>query len=169
MATTIRGWQFSRGSTWGISEASERVQNAIEDEVTSADLAASSLRSQAMSKLLKIVQDCSTDGWDGYSAKAIGEEACSRTQTFLALLPVWMRAPDIVPEPDGQIAVEWYLDATHTFSVSIGEEGPLHYAGVFGDEDEDHGVKAFDGCRIPKEIGDLIDKVFRVSNARRAA
>jgi hypothetical protein len=74
-----------------------------------------------------------------------------------------MPAPDVVPEADGQIAIEWYFAPEQTFSVSMGESGPLHYAGLFDHEDEVHGVKAFDGITVPENILQLICKLLRAA------
>jgi len=68
-----------------------------------------------------------------------------------------MQAPDIVPEPDGEIAIEWYRGAGQTFSISIGPSGPVHYAGRFGHNQEIHGVEPFlDG--VPSRLLDLISE-----------
>lgn len=145
------------------------VNEAVADTRNAANGAAGSLAARAFADLAQIARDCSAEGWDGYGAKAITRATCSRTEAFLNDLPNWMPVPDVVPEADGEIAIEWYLAEDWTFSVSIGAKGPLHYAGLFGDEDEVHGVKAFDGVAIPDEILQFIRKVLGSFSARRVA
>jgi len=79
-----------------------------------------------------------------------------------------MPAPDIVPEADGEIAIEWDIEANRIFSVSIGANGPLHFAGLFGREKEVHGVESFNG-EISEDILHYIDKLLSQAATRRAA
>jgi hypothetical protein len=95
------------------------------------------------SELAQIAIECSKKGWDGYQAEPVSMATCDRAMCFLASLPTWMTAPDLVPEADGQIALEWYQASGRTLSISIGEVGPLNYAGLFGDNQEMHGVEPF--------------------------
>jgi hypothetical protein len=72
-----------------------------------------------------------------------------------------MPVPEIVPESDGEIAIEWELGPFEIFSISIGEQGPVHFAGIFGKNKERHGVEPFEGS-IPEEILDYINKLLRI-------
>lgn len=145
------------------------VSNILSETKGAASRAASSLPARAFADLARVARECARDGWDGYGAKAITPETCSRAQAFLNDLPPWMPAPDIVPETDGEIAIEWYIADDQTFSVSVSRRGPLHYAGLFGHEDEVHGVKTFDGMAVPDQILQLISDLLRSPAARRAA
>jgi hypothetical protein len=78
-----------------------------------------------------------------------------------------MLTADVVPESDGEIAVEWYLSKNLTFSISIGQRGPLNFAGLFGDE-EIHGLAAYDFC-IPETVPQMLAKLFKKAAVRRAA
>jgi hypothetical protein len=172
--TTIAADYFRRSavstqSSPPSSEVNVMIRNMLADARSAASQAASSLPARAFADLARVARECSTDGWDGCNARAITRATCGRAQAFLNDLPVWMPAPDIVPEADGEIAIEWYVADNQTFSVSIGQTGPLHYAGLFGQEDEAHGVKSFDGAAVPEEILQLICKLLRSSAARRAA
>jgi hypothetical protein len=130
--------------------------------------AASSLQARAFADLGRIARECAKDGWDGYRAKPVTHSACDRAFSFLIGLPTWMSPPDIVPEADGEIAIEWYVAPDQTFSISIGESGPLHYAGLFGHNEEVHGVVPFN-CSVPENILQYISDVLGSPAGRRAA
>lgn len=150
------------------SLASRTIGHYLEDTKRAAGDAASSLPARAFADLARVARECTKEGWDGYHAKPIMQAACNRARAFLSDLPPWMSAPDIVPEADGEIAIEWYIAPDQTFSISIGESGPVHYAGLFGHEREVHGVEPFDGV-VAEEILQFICKLLRSTAARRAA
>ncbi|MGH8647228.1 MAG: hypothetical protein ACREX4_23325 [Gammaproteobacteria bacterium] len=70
---------------------------------------------------------------------------------FLALLPATTPAPEIVVEEDGEIAFDWDLSPRQVFSVSVGRDGTLSYAGLFGIQ-KAHGVTMLDDDAIPSEV-----------------
>src|SRR5688572_3414002 len=69
---------------------------------------ASALKVRAAAELTRIAAESSANGWDGYGATRIAPETFDRAYKFLSELPEWILAPDIVPEADGQIAIEWF-------------------------------------------------------------
>ncbi|HVY22291.1 MAG TPA: hypothetical protein VG962_02970 [Steroidobacteraceae bacterium] len=157
-------WQFvgkSRTSP-GFSQESVAVTRLLKQVRHEILEAATPLQSQSFTKLASIASDCSQPAWDGYAAKAISKETINRTIEFLNDLPIWMEAPDVVPESDGDIAIEWYLAPNRIYSVSIGAKGPLHFSGLFGPDKERHGVEAFDG-KISEDILNDIKKLLRSS------
>jgi hypothetical protein len=130
--------------------------------------AASTPQSLAYVSLDRVVAACSLDGWDGYGARAISQRTYKIARAFLDELPMWLPAPDIVPESDGDIAVEWDFGPHRVFSVSIGERGQMHFAGLFGNGVERHGVEPFDGV-LPTEFVGYITRLVGTSGSRRAA
>jgi len=130
--------------------------------------AASSLPARALADLARVAREGAKEGWDGYHAKPVTLTTCDRVRAFLSGLPLWMSAPDIVPEADGEIAIEWYVAPDQTFSISIGESGPLHYAGLFGHDEEVHGVAPFSD-NVPQNVLQFISDLLRSPAARRAA
>lgn len=155
-------------SSPGSSDASATILRLLEATKSAARAPAGTLQSQAYVNLARVARECAQENWDGYGAKAISQAACDRVRAFLDDLPIWMPAPDIVPEADGELAIEWDLAPNRIFSVSIGESGPLHFAGLFGHEKERHGVEAFDG-KISEEILRYINELLRSPAARRVA
>jgi hypothetical protein len=126
------------------------------------------MRSRGAAELGKILHECDESGWDGYDALPVLTETAIRTFAFVYDLPEWMQAPDIIPEADGEIALEWFIAPELTFSVSIGHSGPIHYAGLFGDGEEIHGVAPYSFC-VPESVLQMLAKLFRKTTARRAA
>jgi hypothetical protein len=136
--------------------------------------AASSTQSLALTSLMRVLDECRQAGWDGYNAQAVSNEAAARTIAFLNALPSSLTPPDIVPEPDGEIAVDWDFGPSLQLSISIGPSGPLHFAGVIGEDYGQlrvrHGTEPFEGV----VAGDLLNYIHDlheragVSNHRRA-
>lgn len=69
---------------------------------------------------------------------------------FVKLLPEDTPEPTVVVEDDGEVAFEWHRNARHTFSVSVGRDGTLRFAGLFGHRSRS-GVDQLVG-RIPNDI-----------------
>lgn len=145
---------------------SQAVLRGIRQAKQDARAIASSMQSRAYPLLEEIVARCSRPNWDGYGALPISSIAHARTVAFLDALPMFLPTPDIVPENDGEIAVEWDLGPERVFSVSIGESAYLHFAGSFGGGVERHGVEPFDGM-VSQDILDYINRIW--TECRRAA
>ncbi len=148
------------------STESWAVHNQIQDAKRHVRAVASSMQSLAYPTLEDVMVQCSQHDWDGYNAKPISQVVYERVRSFLDALPMSLPAPDIVPEADGEIAVEWDLGANRIFSVSIGEGNGLHFAGLFGSGVERHGVEPFDGL-VSQEILGYINRLYYPN--RRAA
>jgi hypothetical protein len=133
--------------------------------------AASAPQSVTLAELARVAKACSQRGWDGYDAQPISPQTQRNARAFLEDLPMWLQAPDIVPEPDGEIAIEWDLGPGRIFSVSIGDTGKLHYAGLFKDGVERHGVEPFEGVVSTEVLGyakRLLDAANPVERRRTA-
>ena len=50
----------------------------------------------------------------------------------LSLIPPGIVPPEIVVDNDGEILLEWDKGPQHVFSISVGRDGTLSYAGLFG-------------------------------------
>lgn len=125
--------------------------------------AASAPQSAAIGALAHIATACGRPDWDGYGAKPIDDAAIARTLAFLNDLPTWLPAPEIVPEADGEVAVEWDFGPNRIFSISIGKSGAIHYAGLFGEGIERHGTEPYKNV-VPSEILRLIIKLIETCN-----
>ena len=128
-------------------------------ENVSHSLALDKLRSEAGARLDRVWVDASADNWDGYGATALSPAAYGHARTFLESLPTTVPVPDVVPEPDGEIAFEWEYGAWRLLSVSIGPTGVLSYAALYGRTSKVHGTEKFVD-RMPEAIAACLDRLM---------
>lgn len=113
-----------------------------------------------LTELQDILKDCSEDNWDGYHARPISSAAAEEASEFLVLLLSQMQIPtEIVPEPDGSIALEWYNQHGKNLSVSFIGSNWLAYSGRFNDGTSIYGVERF-GTSIPTSIKAAIQRLY---------
>ena len=73
-------------------------------------------------EIYRIYHEYSEPDWDGYDAIPVSESTFSQAQKLARLLPDGVPLPDVMPEPTGEIAFEWYQDGTHVLVVSVGND-----------------------------------------------
>ena len=105
-------------------------------------------------ELCSVAEECCNPGWDGYSAVPITEETIKKAEQFLMTLPWGISPPSIGAEPDGCLTFEWYKSSIHVLSISISEDGFLHYAYLCGKRKK-YGSEPF-STSIAKDIISLI-------------
>ncbi|MBL4900256.1 MAG: hypothetical protein JKX76_11570 [Colwellia sp.] len=93
---------------------------------------------------------CMNDNWNGYDARAISLSTLNKAMTFFSCLPETLPKPEVTPEPDGEIALEWYGDDGGVFSISVNKDKQLSYSGLFADGSKVHGEENIDS--FDKEI-----------------
>jgi hypothetical protein len=151
----------SAPSAEGFSEDSMYLKQRF-DEVREARKVSrywSATLDETLENLALLKQECAEPGWDGYDAQPVSEETLERVVAFLRALPESIPVPDLVPEPDGEVSVDWQRGPRRVFSVSIGPHGRLSYAGLLG-ANRWHGVELFFGA-VPTEIIRGIARVCR--------
>lgn len=89
--------------------------------------------------------------WDGYGAVPLSESACKEAASFLKKLPLSVPNPDVIPNPDGDISLEWYLRKRLLFVVTFSGRGIISYAGLFGKRTKIHGTEVFSES-IPSSV-----------------
>jgi hypothetical protein len=87
----------------------------------------------------------------------ISKATCNETIKFLRSLPSTIPIPEAVKEPDGDLALEWYVDNYRSFVVSFSGKGIIAYSGLFG-----RGRKAYGTELISEGIPQAI-----IENVRR--
>lgn len=112
------------------------------------------------SEFQEILEECSTNDWDGYNACAITPEAYSEAIRFTKALPVGLPLPEIVPEADGGIGFEWSSGKFKVFVVSVNGSDVITYAGLYGKNRKTHGEEVFDE-NIPHNIIENVRRIFR--------
>jgi hypothetical protein len=98
---------------------------------------------KALKMLKEIWEETREENWDGYGASPVSVLAFLNARAFLSNLPTTVPIPEITVEPDGEIAFEWYLQPRWVFSVSVGSNNELTYAGLFG-RNKIHGTEYFE-------------------------
>ncbi len=94
------------------------------------------IRQNVLEDLSCIYSECSSPGWDGRGAHAIMFRVIQSVDAFIGFLPKWVPDPELTPEADGEISVDWNValeEGVRTFSISIAAIGGMNYAGVMAD------------------------------------
>ena len=87
---------------------------------------------EVFAELDGVVQACSIPGWDGYHALPIEDATHALATDFLKSLPLGIPVPAVSADSDGQITLEWHLSPRKTVSVSVSQDGELHFAALNG-------------------------------------
>lgn len=102
--------------------------------------------------------ESSSENWDSYGAMAVSPITYSHARRLLLALPTTLPVPDIAVEPDGEFAFEWFRGLRRVFSVSVGRDNELTYAGLFG-RSKVHGTEYF-ADELPKPIIENLVRLF---------
>ena len=112
-----------------------------------------------LDNLIEVFKECSEENWDGYGAKPITSKVYSEALNLIALLPLSLPFPDIVPEPDGSIGFEWYKEKRNLFVISIGGNNIINFAGLFGDINKIHGTECY-ADSLPPIVSESLQRLF---------
>ena len=100
-----------------------RQEESSESSVSSWQLS----RQTAMMELQELFEETSRAGWDGRDAKPLARRARDAVNDALLNLTPHVPIPEIVPEPDGGVAMEWSSGQERSLIVSFGPEGRLYF------------------------------------------
>lgn len=109
--------------------------------------------------LWEVFKDCSEANWDGYNARPISDKAFLEALKLLQLLPAYLPSPEIVPEPTGEMGLEWYKGNQFVFVMSLSGNNTITYAGMFGPGIETHGTESFSES-LPRTVIENIRRLF---------
>jgi len=101
-------------------------------------------------KMDNIIKECSDKNWDGYGAEPIDKDYKDIVEKLLNAFPQYIPTPDILPEPDGEISLEWNISKNKVFYISINKNNKLSYAYINNGK-KSTGVGIFDK-NIPETI-----------------
>ena len=107
--------------------------------------------------ILETFQECITDDWDCYGAKAISSEVVHETFKFVDLLPVDITMPEVIPEPSGDIGLFWKKSKGQVLSLSITSKGVISFAYLFGKDEGCGHLHFFD--ELPKMIINMLQVI----------
>jgi len=151
---------LSRSSS-AVSREAKQVQQAATALVASAELSQALFGDKVatISHLRSIASECPDAGWNGTDSFGIDPMAVQMAETFVRALPDGFPLPELAPESDGSIALDWIQSRNRMFSLSIGANNRLAYAWIDG-TDKGHGVASFDGKSIPQRVLEGISAVM---------
>lgn len=115
-------------------------------------------RDAAFDSLMDAYRQAGSYDWDGEGGAPANARSYEYAKLFVLRLPFWADNPEASVDPDGEISLEWDYGRWWVFSVSLGEDGTLSYAGLFGPAKQ-HGVETF--------VDDIPESVLQ--GIRRAA
>lgn len=152
---------FGASTTFGVGEEASRVETYF------TQLQKHTMRSVALGKktldtldnLYAVFSDSCAPGWDGYAAASASYDSYLRAKRFIEVLPANLPAPEVAVDPDGEVSLEWYCPMGRVFSVSIGANDGLTYAGKFSPSRKTHGTEVFTS-QIPQLILDNIRRLM---------
>lgn len=108
--------------------------------------------------LYRIYRECFKPDWDNDGADPINEQTFIEAIMLLDQLPSDLPLPDIIPEPTGNVAFEWYKGKRNVYVISVGGNKIIEYAGLFGRHNKTYGAEYFSG-ELPVLI---ISHIFRL-------
>jgi len=143
----------------GLSDESEDIKAQIEEIRREIRKAISfSWRDSLRDDIAEVVQSSSKAGWDGYGAEPVSIDSANGALQLIEALPEHISLPSVIPEPGGEIALEWRTDNQRDFSISISGTS-LVYAGVFGGSCKEYGEEPFFGA-LPATILRILTHYF---------
>jgi hypothetical protein len=107
-----------------------------------------------LDELRALGEECRDADWDGFGALAVNETTLRNACRFVESLPAELPMPDVGAEPDGAVTLEWHRNPRLTLSVSVHEDGSLHYAALIG-AGRHWGTEPFEGA-VSSRLSDLI-------------
>lgn len=110
-------------------------------------------------QLIDAYSEASQPDWEGEGSEAVAPDTLKLAKWFVESLPRKYQTPEITPEPDGHVNLEWYNGKHRLLSVSVNPDGRLHWAAIIGSEDP-RGSCVFFG-EAPKTILHLLRRVCR--------
>jgi hypothetical protein len=154
------------GRETAISSEAKAVFSAATDVARKAEqsVALFGEKAKALSALAALAMEYAGPGWDGEDAEGIDPIAVYRAEVFLRALPAGVPVPELAPEPDGAISLDWICTRHRVFSLSIDRSDRLAYAWVDG-TDSGHGAVRFDGYNIPDQILHGVERTMGLGDA----
>ena len=150
---------FAPGSDAGLSPAARfRHDSRFRNVACSASVSAQD-RARTVQEILHAAHEAALDNWDEEGAAAVEQTTVRHTVNFVLALPQGVSSPSVLVDRDGDFAFDWGATAQRTFSVSVGRDGTLTYAGLY-DRARTHGRENFRGS-VPAAILAHIERASR--------
>lgn len=152
------GFSFTHWADRGLSEEARRLGELIDEASEfSGSITVGEPKRTAQEALDTACKTAQVDDWDGEGSAKVEPSTYVYANQFLRLLPSTIPVPEIVADTDGEILFEWDLGRRRVFSVSVGRDGTLTYAGLFGYR-KIHGTEHFREA-LPPLISDCLERL----------
>ena len=143
----------------GVSKESQQIKEFVQEYKANRQKPASfAWRDSLVEDVTEILHTCSVRGWDGYDAEPASPDSAIGMIELLMNLPEGIQPPDAVPEPNGNVALEWRADDHRVFSLIV-TGTTIVYAGRFGGSSRKYGEERFFGV-IPQTILEILIRYF---------
>lgn len=149
-----------------VSAVAEAVRVAAETALGSIERSQSlsGPKIEAVDALRAFENERSTANWDGYAGAPLERRAIGRALAWIRVLPSDLPLAEIATDPDGSVALEWWLGTRLMISMSVGARNALPYAWLDG-EARGHDVAAFDGRFSPARLACVLRAMKRQADA----
>ena len=146
----------------GVSVDAQRICNILGDLALHwiGSATGQARMAEPMVALYELYQRCRVEDWNGEDAEAISFEALAEAEKLLSLLPSSIPTPELLPEPTGSIAFEWYQGRNRVYVLSTSGKKAIEFAGLFGYGNEIHGKTNFEDA-LPPVIQDQLREFFK--------
>ncbi len=170
MITAFPNLQTSIGAEWspfafGVAPEAEHLMKIVKGVYQDLNntITLGEAKKELRAELIELFNDRQTPNWDGYGAEAVGFKTYCYADRVLFALPRITPCPEISASPNGEIIFEWRKEKDRGVIVSIGPNGEMGYAGIFGMKSRIRGMEFFDETdeAIPEEILENIQRLFR--------
>ena len=143
----------------GVSDAAEMLDRFHQDVAERNNESVTFSNLSLDDQLIDAHVEALAPGWDGEGSEAVIPSTLKFAKEFVESLPRKYRTPEIAPEPDGHVNLEWYRGKRRLLSVSVNPDGRLHWAALIGTEDPRGSCFFF--SEAPKTILHLLYRVCR--------
>ena len=128
------GGVFEFINSGGVSEEAIRISSLFEHsrEQLRSQISLGSAREECRDQLLDAWSRAANDNWDGYGGRAAQRDAVTNAYKLIDAFPSNLQMPEVSVDPDGEISFDWFGGRRRQFSLSIGTDSVLSYAGLFG-------------------------------------
>jgi len=105
------------------------------------------------------VMDAYAESRQAGEVAPISELTCREAIDFLRKLPSTLPIPEVIVEPNGDLALEWFVSNYCSFLVGFSGRGIITYAGLFGRGQKTYGTELISEA-IPSSVVENIRRVL---------
>jgi hypothetical protein len=132
-ALPITGFAFIPWADRALSEEAQVLRRRFDEASEfSGSVTVGELRRTAQEAIDVAYEAAQVDNWNGEGSARVEPSTYIYACQFLMLLPSTIPLPEITADTDGEILFEWDLGPRRVFSISVGRDGTLTFAGLFG-------------------------------------